>query len=249
MLTPERALEELEFGAANGAAGVMVKGIEHGCFLDHPRFYPIYERAEALGLTMVIHTGARREHLEGLPISGRTPPSPANSIHYLATVMAGFYAVMASDFDKRFPNLRWVFLESGSSWVPAAVHHYERTLSVANPASYVQTTMGTSINITPQNAAELMEAHNLYVTCETDEDLPYLTGVLSDRHLVHGTDFGHNDRGTDPLGHTIIMSRSDIPETVRRQITDTNGRRAFGIPDSFTPAPFPSMGEGLVPVS
>ena len=184
---------------------------------------------------MVIHTGARREHLEGLPISGRTPPPPANSIHYLGTVMMGFYAVMASDFDKRFPNLRWVFLESGSTWVPAAVHHYERTLSVSNPASYVQTDKGTTINITKQNAAELMDRHNLYVTCETDEDLPYLTSVLSDRHLVHGTDFCHNDRGTDPLGHSRIMERTDISETVRRQIVDTNGRRAFGIADDFTP--------------
>ena len=234
VLTMERAFEELEFGAANGACGVMIKGLEHGRFLDHPSFFPLYERAQDLDLTMVVHTGARRHHLEGLPLAGRIPP-PANSVHYLATVMQGFYAVMASDINQRYPRLRFAFLESGSTWVPAAVHHYERTSSVSNPAAYVDTDKGTSIVITPKNAAEIMEEHNLYVACETDEDLPYLTSKLGDRRLITGTDFCHNDRGTDPLAHTLIMSRTDIPQDTAKRIVDDNGREAFGIASDFTP--------------
>jgi predicted TIM-barrel fold metal-dependent hydrolase len=245
-LTMERSFEELEFAKANGAVGVMIKGIEHGFFLDHPRFHPLYERAEALDLAMIIHTGARREHLEGLPIAGRTPPPPANSVHYLATVMQGFYAVMASNLNQKFPNLRWGFLESGSTWVPAAVHHYERTLSVSNPDSYIQTEQGTSIVIKPLSGRTLMEDHNLYVACETDEDLPYLTSILGDRQLVAGTDFCHNDRGTDPLAHTMIMSRTDISQETARRITDENGRRLFGIPADYTPTAPVSAAADLV---
>jgi hypothetical protein len=39
-----------------------------------------------------------------------------------------------------------------------------------------------------------IEAMNMYVAVETDEDLPYLAGVLGQQNLIVGTDFGHNAR-------------------------------------------------------
>jgi len=226
---PERAWEELEFGARNGAAGVMLKGMLHGRFLSDPSFYPLYERAQDLNLTMVVHQGAMREHIEGLGLTTYRESS-ANFFHYTATVAKGLFAVLASDLNKRFPRLRWAFVEAGSCWLPAVFHQYIHSISSADPNSYVQTHLGPGRVYTHVNPAE-----NIYIACDADEDLPYLTARYGEEQFLVGSDFCHNDLGSNPLAHTQVMERTDLPERVRRRIVDTNGRKAFAIPEDFTP--------------
>ena len=55
--------------------------------------------------------------------------------------------------------------------------------------------------------------------------------------MVAGTDYGHNDIGSELAVHSAIRSRSDIADTSARNIVDTNARRLCGVPDTFRPAP------------
>ncbi len=234
-LNQERAFEELEFGAANGAAGIMIKGVEHGMYLDNPYFFPLYERAQDLDLTMVVHLGATREHIEGLGISS-IPPSAGSGGKYLHTLLSGFRAVMGANLAARFPTLRWAFVESGATWLPMVFHSYARGMASRTPESYVMTDQGPSRLIPHIDAADLMERHNLYVSCEADEDVNYLTAYAGDGHIMIGSDMCHNDVGSDPLAHTVLRSRPDVSDELSRKITDTNARRAFNIPADFTPS-------------
>jgi len=230
-----RAIEELEFCAKNGARGIMLKGIDHGYYLDDPRFFPLYEKAQDLDLTIVVHQGAVRKHLEGTGTSGYHQ-SAAQFMHYPAVTIAGFYAVISSDLYKRFPRLRFAIAESGVSWVPFAFHHYTRHLSTRMPQSYILTDRGPSRDVEELDIKAEMEMRNLFVSCETDEDLPYISSVIGEDNITVGTDFCHNDNGSDPLAHTVIMERPDLDKAVARKFVDTNGRRAFNIPTDFTPS-------------
>ena len=126
--TMTRAFEELEWGKAAGAVGVMLKGIEHGQYLSDPYFYPLYQKAAELDLTMVVHKGSPRRHIEGLGLSLR-PATPASAFQYQQTTAEGFYAVIASDLHEKLPELRWTFVEAGSTWVPSVFHHFQRSAS------------------------------------------------------------------------------------------------------------------------
>jgi predicted TIM-barrel fold metal-dependent hydrolase len=234
-LTVERCIEEMEFGAANGAVGIMVKGVEHGMYLSDPHFFPIYERAEKLGLTIVVHQGAARRHIEGLGITN-VKSTPAANVHYTATVAQGFYAILASDVYERFPNLRFAFVESGVSWVPYVLHHYKRNRASTRKDSYVITPRGPTRVVAPYDAMLEVKKRNLYVSAENDEDINYLVSHIGEDNMTLGTDMCHNDAGSDPLAHTLLMEREDIDPRIARKIVDTNGRRAFGIPDDFRPA-------------
>jgi predicted TIM-barrel fold metal-dependent hydrolase len=229
-----RACEELEFGKRHGAAGVMLKGIDHGYFLSDPYFHPLYERAQDLDLTIVVHQGAARHHVEGLGITA-VKPSLAGNIDYTATVMKGFFAVLDSDLHKRFPKLRWAFVEAGSTWVPFVFHYLTRARAAAKPDSFVMTGRGPSRVIPHLDPIAEMAVRNLYIAVEADEDIPYLTSLVGDRHLMVGTDMCHNDNGSDPLAHTVVMERTDITQDVARRLVDENARRAFAIPADFTP--------------
>lgn len=55
--------------------------------------------------------------------------------------------------------------------------------------------------------------------------------------MVAGTDYGHNDIGSELAVHSAIRSRPDIADTSARNIVDTNARRLCGVPDTFRPAP------------
>ncbi len=230
-----RAVQELEFGKANGAVGVMLKGIDHGYHLSSSYFDPLYKRAEELGLTIVVHQGAARHHVEGLGITSVKGPLAAN-IDYTATVMKAFFAVLDSDLNKKFPQLRWAFVEAGACWVPFVFHYLMRARGAAKPDSYVMTGRGPSRLFDPVDPAGEMADRNMFVSIDADEDIPYLSSLIGDSQLMVGTDMCHNDNGSDPLAHTQVMERTDIGEDAKLRIVSENARRAFAIPADFHPS-------------
>jgi uncharacterized protein len=212
---------------------VMMKGVHNGMFLSDPYFFPLYERAQDLDLTMVVHQGAARDHIEGLGIMN-PPQSMALNLHYTATPMQGFYAVLASNLHERFPRLRWAFVESGATWLPLCFHHFQRARAATMPDSYIDTDAGPSRAIPVLDVHRLMDEKNLFVSVETDEDIPYLNALVGDGHLMISTDFCHNDIGSDPLAHTVVTNRADIDEELGRAMGQITGRRAYGLPVDAT---------------
>ena len=82
-----------------------------------------------------------------------------------------------------------------------------------------------------------IEAMNMYVAVETDEDLPYLAGVLGQQNLIVGTDFGHNDLGSELGAHQTVLARPDVGAGLGTAITDTNARRLLDLDPAYRPAP------------
>ena len=224
----ERAFEELEFGAANGAAGIHVRGIEHGYYLSDPYFYPLYERAQDLNLAILVHVGAALRRVDNQPI-GKVLASPPAFFGHVSTLMAGFHAVISSDLHERFPRLRWGFLEGGATWATAVLQQHARLVASAST---------DFLDLRPVTPDEL-EAKNVFIACEADEDLPYLTKVLGENVLCIGSDYAHNDVGSELAAHTTVLNRTDISASVAHKIVDTNGRKLLGLS--------PGTGNGISP--
>jgi len=69
MTAPIAAADELERTVTNyGFRGAMIRGLTNGDFLDHPKFAPVFERAEKLGVPIYIHPGI--------------PPAPVMDAYY-----------------------------------------------------------------------------------------------------------------------------------------------------------------------
>lgn len=58
---PKAAADELERTVKLGFKGAMMHGLAHGLFLDDKRFWPIYERAQALDVPIYLHPGLPHE--------------------------------------------------------------------------------------------------------------------------------------------------------------------------------------------
>src|SRR5688572_17612320 len=90
-------------------------------------------------------------------------------------------AVINSPIIEKFPQLRWGFIEASASWMPWL------------DAEMKQRT-GSRVR---GEAHNIFAEHNIYVTCQNEDDIPYLIkqGFLDS--LIIGTDFGHFDASSD----------------------------------------------------
>lgn len=225
-----QAIEELNFGKANGAVGLQVRGLEHALYLSDPFFDPIWHHVNDLEMAVFVHLGDATRRIDGQAL-GRTISNPAAMMRQLFPLMAGFHAVLASDFEKRFPNIRWGFIEGGASFVPVVLQMDTRLRASAEDFLHHRPLSHDAI-----------EEKKLFVAIESDDPIEHLNRFVGENVLIAGTDYGHNDRGSELGAHTHISQRQDITTGVAEKIVSTNGRRLLGVPDDFRPAPAAKIG-------
>ena len=101
--------------------------------LGDPFYYPIYDAAQELDVTISVHTG-------GVPqldlrffdrlIDVRCLQHPIGQMHQMVHTM------FSGVFD-RYPSLRMAFLESGSAWVLCMLERMRRDASVGGSGSLI----------------------------------------------------------------------------------------------------------------
>jgi predicted TIM-barrel fold metal-dependent hydrolase len=218
------ACEELEFGAEHGAAGVFLLGEVNGRHVGHPSLFPLYEKAEELGLIVGFHVG-----VSSTDVLHRYPGGQ-KAWEIIAPCTYAFYSLLVNAVPARFPTLKWGFFEAGAGWVPWMLQEAARL----GPT-------GSRSDRDWRGEVDVLEENNMYVACQTDDDLPYLISRIGSENVVCGSDWGHIDIGSDPAALRMVAARTDLDEAVRTQIVDTNARTLFGIDEAFRPTD--SVGE------
>jgi predicted TIM-barrel fold metal-dependent hydrolase len=206
-LDMDAAREEVRFGAAHGAVSVLMRPIEGRRMIVDPYFFPLYAEAEKHGLAVGVHIGNTY-----LPVYQQ----PKAVMYSVVPMAAAFVTVFVSDFAQRFPGLRFAFLESGSGWLPYALHEISRGADTA-----------ARRNVAVKETA--LAGSNLYVDCTYDEDLAYVLRFAGEDNLVIGFDFGHTDFATDVDAHKLLANRTDLAAGLVGKIADANGRRLYGL--------------------
>jgi uncharacterized protein len=216
----ERAYEEMAYGKEHGAASVFLLGQNHGMSLTDPTMFPLYERAQDLDLAITVHVG------NDFRVNRR---DPGNAFHMGLMILPGaFQALLWAGLSRRFPRLRWAFVEGGASWIKYVLHQTFR--ADANGAY-------RSFKDWRASAREALDGANFYVEAQIDDDLPEVVELLGPDRVVYGTDFGHLDVGSDPGGLHLMETQSGLPPDVVRKVLEDNGRRLLGVNASFRPAP------------
>jgi len=215
------AVEELRFAKDHGACGILKKGNQEADrWLSDEYFFPLYEEAERLDLPLCFHTG-----------SGVPDFSPANQfllssfLRMEMPVPNAFGAVVTFGISARFPRLRFGFIEAGASWVPHLLYSLKRRIEkLSNAGTFGRREYDLSSNV--------LKAHRLYVTCQVDEDLPYILKTVGDDNIMAGSDFSHADQAQELQFHQRLKDRADrgeISHEAVRKITYDNPRAFYGL--------------------
>jgi predicted TIM-barrel fold metal-dependent hydrolase len=216
-----RAIEEVRFAKAHGACAVLKKGDrEAGAWLSDEYFYPFYEECERLDLPICFHIGS------GTPDFTPSREFRASSFMKIGVPpMNAFMTLVRFAIPHRFPGLRWGFIETGSSWVPYAVYDVLRSrerLRRERPAQdYVY-----------EQPADVVRLNQFYITCQVDEDLPYIMQYTGEDHLLVGSDYSHPDASLELSFAQILQQRAnrgDIPQSAVQAIAHDNGKTFYGL--------------------
>ena len=210
VLAIDEALAQIEFARRNGACAVYMRSIEGTRLLHDPYFDPIYARAQDLDMAIGVHIANGNPWL--IDLLGQRNGGGAFWKFRLASVGA-FHSVVMSGLMERFPRLRMGFLEASAQWLPYVLKDLKRRLP----------SQGRTL---PDNP---LKAYRLYVSCQTDDDVPYLLGYAGEDNLVIGTDYGHNDQSTEIEALRNLRESGGLDARAYAKITDANARALYGL--------------------
>ncbi len=75
----------------------------------------------------------------------------------------------------------------------------------------------------------MLRKNKIWVTCQTDDDLPYVLKYSGDDMLIIGTDYGHNDTSSEILALRKLREDGAVPTSVVNKILDDNARALYGL--------------------
>ena len=207
----DASIEELRFGKEHGACAVFWRGFERDMQPGNPYFYPIYEEAQRLDMAIAVHIANGNPAMTRLYKSNRSPGGGFSTFR-APTVMA-CQQVLMSELPQVFPTLRWGFIEASANWVPWVVSDVRERYEVA----------GRPVPDYP------LEANRVYVTCQTNDDLPFVLKHAGERSIVIGTDYGHIDPSSELDAITVLREQSGLPQETIMRIVDANPRALYGL--------------------
>jgi len=203
-----KAREQIEFAHDNGACGVLLHGVELDKMLSDPYFFPLYEKVNELGSAICVHAGYYSFTF------GQVFEGTGGLLQFRYPVIAAFHTLMMQNIPSQFPNIRWGFMEAGCQWIPMAIQdlavRYRELLDEELPGN-------------------LFAERNVFVTCQADDDVPYVLKFAGEDALVVGTDYSHFDHAADMDAFAHLKDQSGLPATVVGKILSDNPRKLYAL--------------------
>lgn len=80
--------------------------------------------------------------------------------------------------------------------------------------------------------SDVVRLNNFYITCQVDEDLPYVLKYTGEDHLLVGSDYTHADLAQEFQFPKLLQDRADreeIPQSAVQKILFDNPRAFYGL--------------------
>jgi predicted TIM-barrel fold metal-dependent hydrolase len=221
----EKAIEEINFGRANGACGVFMRGNEDERLLSDPSLFPLYKEAERLDLPICVHAGTGSfGHYDqyGQDVFSR----------FKLPSVGAFNNLIYQGVPEKFPKLRWSFVETTSQWLPYAVN--DLTIRTQAEREFQRKYAGhvlTQARPKERNisAGTVLKDHRVYVACQTTDDLSYVAQCVGEDNIIVGTDYGHADYSNDIEAIQTLAQGGKISASFGQKILGDNPKRLYAL--------------------
>ncbi len=211
VMPPLRSMDETRkeiiFGKENGACCIFVRGLELEMRLTNPYFFRLYELAQDFDLPVCVHSGNNSFAVRDIYATeggfGRSK----------LPVVGAFHNLLMDEIPKKFPKLRWGFIEVSAQWLPYAFNDLELRFKRKDRPF----------------PADPLKANNMYVACQCTDDLPYILGHGGQDNIVIGTDYGHADTSAQIEALRLLKKDKKVGESVIDRILNDNARALYGL--------------------
>jgi predicted TIM-barrel fold metal-dependent hydrolase len=220
-IAPDAAADELERTVTEyGFRGAMIRGMVGEHFMDHPRFAPVFERAERLGVPIYLHPGIPPKSVADIYYSGINNSKgmfepiacygwgwhAETAIHVLRLLAAGVF--------DRYPKLNIIIGHMGEM-LPFMMARSERAFKPGNGGANQRTLI------------ETFKAQ-LYITTSgffTQPPFRLALDTFGIDNILFSIDypFSANEMGIE------FLKNIDLPEEQIRKIAYENADRVLGL--------------------
>ena len=220
----EAALDEMRWAKDHGACGVLKKGDrEAGKYPADPYFEAFYAEAEELDLPICIHTGS------GVPdFSPAREFSHGQFMRTKAAAINGVLGLILHKIPAKFPSLRFGCIEAGSMWTPFVAYDLRRQQFRQQGRETAGVLGVPQIEL----SSNVFKDNRVYVTCQVDEDLPYILKWVGEDNLMVGSDYTHRDPSMQLEFRKELQARAargDIPQSAVQKILYDNPKAFYGL--------------------
>jgi uncharacterized protein len=191
----------------------------NGRVLSDPAYEPVWEAAEAIGMTIAIHEGSSVT----IPTLGSDRPFNALVLHTVSHPFEQMMAcaqLIADGVLERHPTLRFVFLESGATWAAFWLERMDEQVHgfggfcpdmVLTPSEYF--------------------ARQCWVSAEVDESaLPAVAPVIGEDRIVWGSDYPHHDATFPGAVTKLRKTLGPLPAATQERILGGNAQDLYRLP-------------------
>ena len=220
---PSAAAEELDRAVTvSGAVGGLLAAAGMREALGAPLFFPLYERAQALGVPLVVH-GAPADVLPD--IFDRF--AHLHVLTHPVLQMISMTSMFKAGIFDRFPTLRVGFFEAGCSWVPFLVSRLDRTTSILGHDPYDVYGTGSS----PSLPGDVVRDGRVFFSVEGDE--PLIEKVLDQfgpQCLCFASDFPHEQGSPKEVLREIgeLRDHDELSLERKQRVLNDNAHLLYG---------------------
>jgi len=207
MWSPNLIREEMKLAKENNACGIFLRGLECEKAIGDPLFYPLWELASELDLPICMHSG------NGSAFHHDFFDADTSFTKFKLAVVGAFHTLLEKQVPKKFPNVRWGFVEVSSQWLPYVLCDLEDRFRrkgwdwFENP----------------------LKENNMYVACENTDHLDYIIKFAGEDNLVIGTDYGHHDPSSEIMAVKLLREDKRLAPGVAEKILEDNARALYGL--------------------
>jgi predicted TIM-barrel fold metal-dependent hydrolase len=188
-----------------GCGGVRT-ALEGDRHLSDPYFYPLYQTACDLDLSIAVHIA------NGNPDNAdlyRLAPAGRFAQFRVPTVTACFDVIM-SELPQVFPKLRWGFIEASAQWVPW----------IYREAAIRYRAGGRDF------PKQVFQEYNIFVTCQVNDDVPYIVPAPG-KPLGHW--HGLRPRISAVTALKEFQRMEGVDPAVKEKILSHNAKALYGL--------------------
>ena len=127
-------------------------------------------------------------------------------------MVSQFHYLLENELPKKYPNIRWAFIEAAASWLPYALQDLESRLS----------RKGKKLGDNP------LKDNNIWITLEMADDIPYLIDCVGDDNFLVGTDYGHTDTSAQIEALRMLGKNPKITSSSIEKILGANPTKIYG---------------------
>jgi len=208
LMSIDKSIEEARFAKNNGGCGLFFRGLPVGNkLLSDSYYFPLYEEAARLDLPICVHASTGDfdwldlfEHESGFAKFKLAP-------------LSAFHAILNDGVPTKFPTLRFGFIEIRAQWVPYAIVDIRKRFEQK----------GKHLGKNP------LRENRIFVTCQTDDDLPYVLKYSGEDNIVIGSDYGHKDTSAEIEALRKLKTEGEVRPEIIDKILYANAKALYGL--------------------